>query len=311
MKIESYPNIAGLGHRLLQDLLLDPVVIQEKVDGSQFSVMREDDETFYARSKEQEVSDKGMNSLFKRAYDALKELDLIPGFIYRGEVLDRPKHNTLKYDRTPKCNFILYDVESSDGVFFNPQLLLGEAERLDIECVPLVYEGIISNLKQLDEMLNRKSILGDVPIEGIVIKNYHRRNPDGKVLMGKLVSAKFKELHIKNYKSPGLRDVLVELINMFTTPARWQKAIQHLAERDELKHSPEDIGPLVREIQADVFKEEIDVIKDFLFNFHKKDIERGLVRGFPEWYKRKLMEDQEVASEPSLGVYPLNFPEKQ
>ena len=33
----SYPSIFALGHRALAELFLDPVVVEEKVDGSQFS----------------------------------------------------------------------------------------------------------------------------------------------------------------------------------------------------------------------------------------------------------------------------------
>ena len=33
----SYPSIYALGHRYLEELLLDPVLVEEKVDGSQFS----------------------------------------------------------------------------------------------------------------------------------------------------------------------------------------------------------------------------------------------------------------------------------
>jgi len=34
----SYPSIYNLGHRYLGDLLDGPVVVEEKVDGSQFSM---------------------------------------------------------------------------------------------------------------------------------------------------------------------------------------------------------------------------------------------------------------------------------
>lgn len=37
----SYPSIYALGHRALGELFLDPVVVEEKVDGSQFSVVED------------------------------------------------------------------------------------------------------------------------------------------------------------------------------------------------------------------------------------------------------------------------------
>ena len=33
----SYPQIYALGHRYITELLLDPVLVEEKIDGSQFS----------------------------------------------------------------------------------------------------------------------------------------------------------------------------------------------------------------------------------------------------------------------------------
>lgn len=35
--IASYPQVFNLGHRAVADLFLDPVTVQEKVDGSQIS----------------------------------------------------------------------------------------------------------------------------------------------------------------------------------------------------------------------------------------------------------------------------------
>jgi hypothetical protein len=48
----------------------------------------------------------------------------------------------------------------------------------------------------------------------------------------------------------------------------------------------------MREIPNDVFKEEIDDIKDMLFNFFVKDIRAILTRGVPEWYKNELLKKQ-------------------
>lgn len=42
----SYPSIFAIGHRALAELLLDPVIVEEKVDGSQFSFGLFDHEDF-------------------------------------------------------------------------------------------------------------------------------------------------------------------------------------------------------------------------------------------------------------------------
>ena len=82
------------------------------------------------------------------------------------------------------------------------------------------------------------------------------------------------------------------LIKELSTPARWNKAIQHLRERGEIEDSPRDIGKILKEVQVDVFKEETDHIKDRLFEWAKGHISRGVIQGFPEYYKDQLLKLQ-------------------
>ena len=57
-----------------------------------------------------------------------------------------------------------------------------------------------------------------------------------------------------------------------------------------LEGSPRDIGPLIREVPEDVRQECEQAIKDALFAYAWPTIQRGIVRGLPEWYKRRLAE---------------------
>ena len=76
------------------------------------------------------------------------------------------------------------------------------------------------------------------------------------------------------------------------TEARWSKAIQHLRESGELTNSPRDIGGLIKEIQRDTLDECDDIIKDMLMSYAVPKISRGIIAGFPEWYKEQLMKEQ-------------------
>ena len=107
----SYPSIFALGHRALADLLLDPVIVEEKVDGSQFSfglfervaVCDEPHETvLLCRSKGAQLNLVAPEKMFIRAVDVVKELPLHTGWTYRAEYLAKPKHNALAYDRVPE-----------------------------------------------------------------------------------------------------------------------------------------------------------------------------------------------------------------
>ncbi len=79
-------------------------------------------------------------------------------------------------------------------------------------------------------------------------------------------------------------------IESFRSEARWQKAVQHLKEKGELENSPRDIGKLMTEIKKDILEEEEENIKNTLLKIFKEDIMRKAVRGFPEWYKKQLLQ---------------------
>lgn len=299
--INSYPSIYSVSHRAAAELLLGPVSVEEKVDGSQFSFGVLGGELF-VRSKGAKIHVEDPPALFKSAVATAERLapDLIPEMIYRGEVLAKPKHNVLAYDRVPAGNIILFDIVAWEEKYMTYDEKKAEAERLGLEVVPLLHSGRVDGEMLLnitrEYIPNIVSVLGGCTIEGVVIKNYEHYGPDHKILIGKIVSEKFKEVHQGEWKAqnPGKADVMETLVKMYRTDARWEKAIIHLAEREELTNSPADIGPLLKEINIDVFKEETETIKQFLFDHYKKEFTRLLTRGFPEWYKQKLVEETTV-----------------
>jgi hypothetical protein len=103
-----------------------------------------------------------------------------------------------------------------------------------------------------------------------------------------------KKIHKGDWKTrhPEQSDILDIITASLKTPARWDKAIQHLKERNELTDSPKDIGPLMKEISVDVLKECEEYIKDELFKWAWKKISGKISYGFPEYYKQKLVEQQ-------------------
>jgi hypothetical protein len=291
----SYPSIYALGHRALADLLLDDVVIQEKIDGSQFSFGWFKDypisDGFRMRSKGAQLNIEAPEKMFKKAVDYVKSLELRDGWAYRGEYLQSPKHNTLAYDRTPKNHIILFDINDAEESYLPHELVVEEAERLGLEAIPLFFHGKLESADALRELLNTTSCLGGQKVEGVVIKNYSRFGPDKKALMGKFVSEMFKEVHAKDWKerNPGKKDIIEALIDKYRTPARWEKAVQHLRDAGQITDSPRDIGNLIKELWPDILKECKDDIADALMAWAEKDLQRGVIRGLPEWYKEKLL----------------------
>lgn len=289
----SYPKVYALGHRAVNELLLDDVIVEEKIDGSQFSFGRFGGE-LRIRSRGAVMVSDAPEQMFGAAVDSIRDLDLRDGWTYRGEYLQKPKHNTLAYERVPARHTILFDINTGEERYLTPDEKRGEAERLGMETVPLLFAGHIGSPQDIGAFLERTSVLGGTKIEGVVVKNYGRFGADKKVLMGKYVSESFKEVHGGEWKknNPTSGDVIDMLIVRFKTDARWEKAVQHLKERGEYTQSPKDIGALIKEVQNDVAEECTEEIRDALFAHAIGHIRRGIVGGLPEWYKQKLLDEQ-------------------
>lgn len=297
MTLHSYSDIMHVAHKTISEIWSEPVEIQEKVDGSQFSFGLDSDGNLLMRSKGQQLhEDAPSSNMFKEAIESVKERSdlLVPGQTWRGEYLRTAKHNTLRYDRTPKDNIVIFDVELSLGEFASVQQRSEMASFIGYETVPTLFTGIWDlDLSDLKQFLELNSFLGGTKIEGIVVKCYNKFY-GGKPMMGKLVSDAFKEVHQKEWKkgNPTKGDIVQQLIESYRTEARWRKSVQHMRERGELTNSPRDIGPLLKEISQDILKEEEEVIKDALFKLAWPQISRGVGGGFPDWYRDYLLEDE-------------------
>jgi hypothetical protein len=309
--IPAYPKVWNLGHNALIDLFDGPVVVQEKVDGSQLSWMLKDDE-LHVRSKGAVIRPENLapeDMFYPSVQTILRARDsarLVPDAVYRGEALRSSKHNTIKYSRAPEGNIALFDVELSPafipeglptGSWATPAMLHLAATELECEAVPTYpFNGIDEDrLTIFRRILEQESFLGGSLIEGVVIKNYWRFDPrSGKTLMGKFVSEAFKETHKREWgaSNPSRTDVVDRLIEELRQPTRWAKAVQHLEEAGELENSPRDIGKIFTAAKADLVEEEGEYIAMKLREWAMPKILRGATAGLAEWYKEQLVERQ-------------------
>lgn len=284
--ISGYPSIHHLGHRDIADLFNGPVRVEEKIDGSQFSFAKIDGYLRF-KSKGAEVS-RGDPHMFKAIVDHLveREQDVQEGIVFRGEFLQKPKHNLLAYDRTPRGHLALFDVQG-EATWSERSTIEMWAEHLDLEAIPLLHDGVIESREELVAMLDRVSVLGGQKIEGVIIK----RMP----LVGKLVGEAFKEVRSsKGGKTGGLRlgDPAEDIGERYRCEARWRKAIQHLRDENRLSDDPRDIGPLIKEIHADIQKEcREEIVEALIKEFMPRVLKRTII-GFPEWYKDQLTRQQ-------------------
>lgn len=293
--LPKYPKVYTLGHRILKDIFLDPVIIQEKIDGSQISFGFVDGQ-LQARSRTQSICMDAPEKMFQQAVNTIRsihaEYGLKEGYIYRGEYLRSPKHNTLQYSRIPKNHIIIFDINNGQESYLPVLEVADEAVRIGLEYVPTYEIDTIGCISEIQHWLDKESILGGIKIEGVAVKNYNRFNLDGHILVGKSVSEKFKEQHHETWRvsNPQLGDIIESIISSFNKEVYWQKAVQHLQEKGLLEYDVTDIGKLIKEAQSDILDEQREFICNVLMDWANPKIARGLIKGLPDWYKTKLAE---------------------
>jgi len=290
--ISAFPKVFTIGTDYIKDIFDGEVEITEKIDGSQFAFGKINDEVFI-RSKGAMLYFENHQKMFSPAISYIDMIrdKLLEGIVFYAEYLQKPKHNTLKYERIPKNHLMLF------GVMHISQKMLIDvaeyAERFEIEHVPVIYHGKIENIAELNGMLEKESVLGGTTVEGIVVKNFNRPFLLGgqpiPIMAGKFVSESFKEIHRERWgeeeKTKGRFEIFLE---SFRTEARWEKAVQHLREIGELDNEPKDIGKLFKEVHTDIEAEESENIKRWLYSEFVGQIKRKATAGFAEWYKIKL-----------------------
>lgn len=303
----SYPKIFQFGHGAVKEVSTARVLVEEKIDGSQFSFGHIEGR-LRIKSHHQDISDiVGEYGLFTEAIAYVRSLyesgKLHPEWTYRGEVLQKPCHNRLLYERVPKHNIVGFDVCTGPEVYLEYVEKCAEFKRMDLETVPYYYYGTLPNVDTIETFLGRTPLLGGKHIEGVVFKAYGRYGEDKKTLMAKYVHPAFRETKVGEEYTKSV-DFLQGMIDTYRSEARWDKAIQRLKEQGKLTDEPKDIGPLIGAITKDIEEECGDDIKRRMWKRYWPHVARGCTGGFAEYYKRKLMKgafEQDSAIPPAVS----------
>jgi len=302
-KPHNYPHIYKFRDKEIKEILplienqnID-FVIQEKIDGSFFWVdYNAETQKIRYGSRKRELTDNVDADMFNQAVRVVKDIiapklkEQTQNVSLFCEYVKAKKHNILKYDRTPKNCLVLFDV-FYDGKPFHLKDLKKTADLLEIESVPVLYVGREYNDKLKKKLLNTDSILGGTKIEGFVMKSNSSVLKHNSTLLIKVVSDRFKEVKTEPKKKKTGKDKLLDCMEKYRTKARWNKAIQHLSETQQLSNTAEDIGKLIKEIQQDIIKEEKENIKEELYELFIKSIIKHATQGFADYYLQ-LLEQQ-------------------
>ena len=298
----DYPKVYNLGHKWIERLFDGSVVVEEKIDGSQFSFGVKDG-VLWLRSHHKEIVPTDIPSLFKNACLTAQMIKahLPEGWTFRAESVEKPKHNHLAYARAPETGMVVFDIDKGEENYLIPTSKAAFCRELGLECVPTIHCGAGPTKEDLNAYLERDSILGGAKIEGVVIKNYSVFGDDKKVLMGKHVSDKYREI-AKAGNPAKNADVMEGIAARFGTEARYAKAVQHLGESGVLTGELKDIGPLLKEVWDDVLVEAKDDIEACLWLHFQKQARSAILRGVPQYYKTLVAERQFAGKEPIPGV---------
>jgi hypothetical protein len=296
--IPAYGKIHALGSRFVTEIFKSgTAVIQEKVDGSQFSFAMLKGQ-LRIRSKGREIFQDAPDSMFRLGVEYVQSIQdrLVPEWIYRSEYLCKPKHNALTYSRVPNNYIALYDILVGREAYATTDMIAQQADALDVEAVPC-FMHMTGNLPLagFQELLKQESFLGGQTIEGVVVKNYDLFcEQTGHVLMAKYVSEHFKEVHQREWgaANPSGKDVVQGLIEAYRTSARWEKAVYRLRDDGKLENSPRDIGNLIKSVWPDIVEECEADIKEVLWKHFSKQVARGVTAGIADWYKKRLLQSQ-------------------
>ena len=270
--------------------------IQEKMDGSQFSVRFNptDKQATYmcghARIKDRD------DSMFAKAIAVFEVMaasgKLNPAFTYHMECIARQRHNRVFYARLPPKYCVLYDVtDHASGRYLSPDELEQEGGRIGVLSAPVFFdnskqkeplaspEPVIKRLLQEITEGKTMSLLGGEQPEGFVLKHHGFVSGDGDRKKTtnkkeKYVRESFKERrHEKLPKNallfPG--DFVKQLGAQFCTDARYLKSVQRLRDKHAIQ------SPTLAQLENDL---DLDLMKEY-----KDELEAQLFAEFKVWPK--------------------------
>jgi hypothetical protein len=297
-RLKHYPKVLQLGEpRLLGFLDGVNVIVQEKLDGSQFRFGKIGDK-LVCGSHRIDYSDAVVpDGYFRKAADYIQSIaDLVPNdTVFFGELLDKPKHNTIVYAKTPTNGIMLFDqFNLLTERWATPPELMSMAVNLDID-PPNVLESGPQTKESLTKLMSGESYLGGAIMEGVVVKNYDflitgPESPAPHPAFGKYVRASFKEENQTNWKEQ--KDVVGQIVARYRTVARFEKAAQHLQDDNKLTQSMKDMALLIPELETDFETECKNEVLEMLWQRYRRDIVRSISAGLAEWYKTKLFNTQ-------------------
>lgn len=308
IKMYKYPKILHIGAPLVDTIFFEEVEITEKIDGSQCRIELTEDSVMVG-SKNQGIADHGM---FEIAHDQGERIHRETDWRELGseltlfcEFLEKPKHNTIKYDRVPLNHLYLFGAVVGDT---HDHMVTGGlieiAEHLEIDPPNVMSSGMVESAKDLKEFMSVQSYLGGSLVEGIVAKNYNRTYDPlqvhsqayiGYPMAAKYVREDFKTSNAKQWNTLDRKKGIDAITDMFFTGERLQKTIQHLNDEGKIEYQKNDLKYLIPEFFDDLMDEKKEQMTNMIMGEVFKDLKRRasgyVVKAWIDYLTEKQFED--------------------
>lgn len=147
------------GVDFITKLFSNDVYITEKIDGSRFAFKKENGELlFFKRDGKTPINmvDRTVMSFYETAINHIESLNLnsIPeGIVFGFEYFANSNPGSIVYDKIPKNNLILTDINSGGSAITNIDTLVSYSKKLKVSPPPIIYNGKM-NSKQKEQLID-------------------------------------------------------------------------------------------------------------------------------------------------------------
>ncbi len=296
--MKKYTDIIRLGHRTTLDVLKvgDLITIEEKIDGANGSFLIENGELEVYSRNVQLNENNNLNGFYNWVFKNIDKENLNFRYIYFGEWLIKHK---IEYYKENMKKFYLFDIYDKVTEKYLPfSHVLNEAIRLNINHVPVFYEGPYRDMKQLEQFVGQ-SELGNEG-EGIVIKNTGYVNRFGHQMFVKLVREDYQEIKPIVDSTPLASTVESIWVMSVVTIPRIEKMLYKLIDEGILdsQYGIEDMGYILKILSGrmyeDIMKEESDSLPSF---YNDKLILKSLGKILPGLLKSIIRNNTQIIKE--------------
>lgn len=218
----------------------DRVVVQEKIDGANFSIRYDESDGTVKSFSRNRILDH-LNNLrgaweWSQTLDPAKVRDVLGSNLIL--FMEWLIPHTVQYPQERYRNAYCYDIYDTETQEYMPQEFVKEkVDQLGLTYVPVFYDGEFISWEHLMEFVGKTELGGDYG-EGIVVKNQTRLNDPNTRLpfYTKIVADKFCETKAHKSSKPVDPDQLIErervqeVTNSIVTEARVRKLLHKLVD---------------------------------------------------------------------------------